>query len=163
MEIREEILKWKEEKDAVILAHYYVNADIQEIADYVGDSFQLSKIAAGLSNRTLVYCGVHFMGESGCLLSPEKQVLLPDPEADCPMAHMVTKEEVEKARREYDDLAVVCYINSTAEIKSWSDVSVTSANAVKIVRNLPNKNVLFIPDRNLGRFVAEQVPENVPR
>jgi len=159
MEIREEILKWKEEKDAVILAHYYVNADIQEIADYVGDSFQLSKIAAGLSNRTLVYCGVHFMGESGCLLSPEKQVLLPDPEADCPMAHMVTKEEVEKARREYDDLAVVCYINSTAEIKSWSDVSVTSANAVKIVRNLPNKNVLFIPDRNLGRFVAEQVPE----
>jgi len=159
MEIREEILKWKEEKDAVILAHYYVNEDIQEIADYVGDSFQLSKIAAGLSNRTLVYCGVHFMGESGCLLSPEKQVLLPDPEADCPMAHMVTKEEVEKARREYDDLAVVCYINSTAEIKSWSDVSVTSANAVKIVRNLPNKNVLFIPDRNLGRFVAEQVPE----
>ena len=159
MNIRDEILKLKEEKDAVILAHYYVEAEIQEIADYVGDSFQLSKIAAGLPNRTLVYCGVHFMGESGCLLSPEKAVLLPDLQADCPMAHMVTKAEVDKARAEYDDLAVVCYINSTAEIKSWSDVSVTSANAVKIVKNLPNKNILFIPDKNLGRFVAAQVPE----
>lgn len=159
MDIKEEIEKWKEIKDAVILAHYYVDEEIQKIADYVGDSFQLSKIAADLPNKVLVYCGVQFMGESGCLLSPEKQVLLPDLEADCPMAHMVRKEEVEQARAEYEDLAVVCYINSTAEIKSWSDVSVTSANAVKIVRNLPNKNILFIPDRNLGRFVAAQVPE----
>ena len=159
MSIREEILKLKAEKDAIILAHYYVDAEIQEIADYVGDSFQLSKIAADLPNQTLVYCGVHFMGESGCLLSPEKTVLLPDPEADCPMAHMVRKEEVDRARQEYEDLAVVCYINSTAKIKSWSDVSVTSANAVKIVKNLPNKNILFIPDQNLGRFVAAQVPE----
>ena len=159
MDIREEILKLKEEKDAIILAHYYVEPEVQAIADYVGDSFQLSKIAAGLPNKTLVYCGVHFMGESGCLLSPEKAVLLPDLTADCPMAHMVTKEEVEEARRTYEDLAVVCYINSTAEIKSWSDVSVTSANAVQIVKNLPNKNILFIPDKNLGRFVAAQVPE----
>lgn len=159
MNIREEILKLKEEKDAIILAHYYVEPEIQEIADYVGDSFQLSKLAAGMKNKTLIYCGVHFMGESGCLLSPEKDVLLPDLYADCPMAHMVTKEEVEEARKKYEDLAVVCYINSTAEIKSWSDVSVTSANAVQIVKNLPNKNILFIPDKNLGRFVAEQVPE----
>lgn len=159
MDIREEILKLKEEKDAIILAHYYVEPEVQAIADYVGDSFQLSKIAAGLPNKTLVYCGVHFMGESGCLLSPEKAVLLPDLTADCPMAHMVTKEEVDEARRTYEDLAVVCYINSTAEIKSWSDVSVTSANAVQIVKNLPNKNILFIPDKNLGRFVAAQVPE----
>ncbi len=159
MNIKEEILKWKQEKDAVILAHYYVEPEVQEIADYVGDSFQLSKTAANLPNRILVYCGVHFMGESGCLLSPEKTVLLPDLEADCPMAHMVTKEEVEEARKTYEDLAVVCYINSTAEIKSWSDVSVTSANAVQIVRNLPNKNILFIPDKNLGRYVAAQVPE----
>ena len=159
MDIREEILKLKKERDAVILAHYYVEPEIQEIADYVGDSFQLSRTAAELKNRVLVYCGVQFMGESGCLLSPDKIVLLPDMEADCPMAHMVTKEEVERARNTYDDLAVVCYINSTAEIKSWSDVSVTSANAVQIVRNLPNKNILFIPDRNLGRFVAAQVPE----
>ena len=159
MNIQEEIERWKVEKDAVILAHYYVEPEVQKIADYVGDSFQLSKIAADLPAKTLVYCGVHFMGESGCLLSPEKAVLMPDLHADCPMAHMVTKKEVEDARTKYEDLAVVCYINSTAEIKSWSDVSVTSANAVQIVRNLPNKNVLFIPDKNLGRFVAEQVPE----
>ena len=99
------------------------------------------------------------MGESGCLLSPEKKVLMPDASADCPMAHMVTKAEVDAAREAYEDLAVVCYINSTAEIKSWSDVSVTSANAVQIVRNLPNQNILFIPDQNLGRFIAAQVPE----
>ncbi len=159
MTIQEEIKQLKEEKDAVILAHYYVEPEVQAIADYIGDSFYLSKIAAGLPNRILVYCGVSFMGESGCMLSPEKQVLMPDASADCPMAHMVTREEVDEARRTYEDLAVVCYINSTAEIKSWADVCVTSANAVSIVRNLPNKNILFIPDKNLGRFVAEQVPE----
>lgn len=159
MNIKDEIKALKEEKNAVILAHYYVADEIQEIADYVGDSFALSKTAATLPNPIIVYCGVSFMGESGCLLSPNKKVLMPDASADCPMAHMVTKEEVDAARAEYEDLAVVCYINSTAEIKSWSDVSVTSANAVQIIRNLPNKNILFIPDKNLGRFVAEQVPE----
>lgn len=159
MTIREEINKWKKERDAVILAHYYVEPDVQEMADYIGDSFYLSKVAAGLPNGTLVFAGVSFMGESAKLLSPQKAVLLPEPEADCPMAHMVTKEEIEKARAEYEDLAVVCYINSTVEVKSWCDVSVTSANAVKIVKNLPNRNVLFVPDQNLGRYVAEQVPE----
>ena len=119
----------------------------------------MSKTAATLPNPIIVYCGVSFMGESGCLLSPEKKVLMPDASADCPMAHMVTKAEVDAAREAYEDLAVVCYINSTAEIKSWSDVSVTSANAVQIVRNLPNQNILFIPDQNLGRFIAAQVPE----
>lgn len=156
---QEEINQLKKEKDAVILAHYYVEPEVQEIADYVGDSFNLSKAAAGLPNKTLVFCGVSFMGESGKLLSPDKTVLMPDAGADCPMAHMVRREEVEQARREYPDLAVVCYINSTAEIKSWADVCVTSANAVQIVKNLPNKNILFIPDKNLGRFVAEQVLE----
>lgn len=156
---QEEINQLKREKDAVILAHYYVEPEVQEIADYVGDSFNLSKAAAGLPNQTLVFCGVSFMGESGKLLSPDKTVLMPDAEADCPMAHMVKREEVEQARGEYEDLAVVCYINSTAKVKSWADVCVTSANAVRIVKNLPNKNILFIPDRNLGRFVAEQVPE----
>ncbi|WP_416325602.1 quinolinate synthase NadA [[Eubacterium] hominis] len=156
---QEEIKQLKEEKDAVLLAHYYVNPEVQEIADYVGDSFYLSKVAAELSNKTIVFCGVSFMGESGKLLNPEKAVLMPDASADCPMAHMVTKQEVEEARLRYEDLAVVCYINSTAEIKSWSDVCVTSANAVQIVKNLPNKNILFIPDKNLGRYVAQQVPE----
>lgn len=147
MNIKDEIKALKEQKNAVILAHYYVADEIQEIADYVGDSFALSKTAATLPNPIIVYCGVSFMGESGCLLSPEKKVLMPDASADCPMAHMVTKAEVDAAREAYEDLAVVCYINSTAEIKSWSDVSVTSANAVQIVRNLPNQNILFIPDR----------------
>lgn len=156
---QEEIKQLKREKDAVLLAHYYVNSEVQEIADYVGDSFYLSKVASELTNKTLVFCGVSFMGESGKLLNPEKAVLMPDADADCPMAHMVTKEEVDMARASYEDLAVVCYINSTAEIKSWSDVCVTSANAVQIVRNLPNKNILFIPDKNLGRYVAQQVPE----
>lgn len=159
MTIQEEIQKLKEDKQAVILAHYYVRPEVQEIADYIGDSFYLSKIAEKLENPIIVYCGVSFMGESGCLLNPNKKVLMPDAKADCPMAHMVLKEEIETARAAYEDLAVVCYINSTAEIKSWSDVSVTSANAVKIVRNLPNKNILFVPDKNLGRYVVAQVPE----
>jgi len=157
--IKNEIQKLKEEKNAVILAHYYVLPEIQEIADYVGDSFYLSKTASGLSNPIIVYCGVSFMGESGCLLNPNKKVLMPDINADCPMAHMATKTQIDEARSKYDDLAVVCYINSTAEIKSWSDVCVTSSNAVKIVKNLPNKNILFIPDMNLGRYVAQQVPD----
>lgn len=156
---QEEIQKLKEEKDAVILAHYYVRPEIQEIADYIGDSYFLSKKAVDLPHRTIVFCGVSFMGESAKLLNPLKTVLMPDAEADCPMAHMVLRETIEKAREQYEDLAVVCYINSTAEIKSWSDVSVTSANAVQIVKNLPNQNILFIPDRNLAHFVAEQVPE----
>lgn len=159
MTIQEEIQKLKEDKQAVILAHYYVRTEVQEIADYIGDSFYLSKIAEKLENPIIVYCGVSFMGESGCLLNPRKKVLMPDVQADCPMAHMVRKEEIDEVRAAYEDLAVVCYINSTAEIKSWSDVSVTSANAVKIVKNLPNKNILFIPDKNLGRYVAAQVPE----
>ncbi len=156
---QEEIAKIKAEKNAVILAHYYVSPEVQEVADFIGDSFYLSKLAQGLENPIIVYCGVHFMGESGKLLSPQKQVLLPDLHADCPMAHMVRKEDVERCRREYPDLAVVCYINSTAQIKTWSDVCVTSANAVKVIRNLKNHNILFIPDQNLGRYVAQQLPE----
>lgn len=156
---QEEIKQLKLEKDAVLLAHYYVPAEVQEIADYVGDSFYLSKVASKLTNKVLVFCGVSFMGESGKLLNPDKAVLMPDASADCPMAHMVTKAEIDDVRARYEDLAVICYINSTAEIKSWSDVCVTSANAVQIVKKLPNQNILFIPDKNLGRYVAEQVPE----
>lgn len=159
MSTQEIIKQLKQEKDAVILAHYYVAPEVQAVADYVGDSFYLSRLAAGLPNKTLVFCGVSFMGESGKLLSPDKTVLMPDMEADCPMAHMVTEAAVRAAREAYDDLAVVCYVNSTAQIKSWSDVCVTSANAVKIVESLPNAHILFIPDKNLARYVAEQVPD----
>ena len=150
MTIREEIEQLKKEKNAVILAHYYVRPEVQEIADYVGDSFYLSKVAVGLKEKTIVFCGVSFMGESAKILNPEKTVLMPDMAADCPMAHMASAETIEKIRSEYDDLAVVCYINSTAELKRHSDVCVTSSNAVKIVKALPNKNIFFIPDRNLA-------------
>ncbi len=159
MNNKELIDQLKREKDAIILAHYYVPAEVQAVADYVGDSFYLGRLAADAPNKTLVFCGVSFMGESGKLLSPDKTVLMPDVEADCPMAHMVTQEAVEEARKAYDDLAVVCYVNSTAQIKSWADVCVTSSNAVKIVKNLPNQHILFIPDQNLARYVAEQVPD----
>lgn len=154
------IKELKAERDAVILAHYYVAPEVQAVADYVGDSFYLAKLAKSLPQQTIVLCGVEFMGESAKLLNPEKTVLLPEPCADCPMAHMVKRETVDAARAEYgDDLAVVCYVNSTVEIKSWSDVCVTSSNAVKIVSELPQRNILFIPDQNLGRYVAEQVPD----
>ncbi len=159
MNNKELIDQLKREKDAVILAHYYVPAEVQAVADYVGDSYYLGRLAADLPNKTLVFCGVSFMGESGKLLSPDKTVLMPDQEADCPMAHMVTQEAVEEARKAYDDLVVVCYVNSSAQIKSWADVCVTSSNAVKIVKNLPNQHILFIPDQNLARYVAEQVPD----
>lgn len=154
-----EIQRLKKEKNAIILAHYYVNDELQEIADYVGDSFYLAKVAKGTDADVLVFCGVSFMGESAKILNPEKIVLMPDMTADCPMAHMAQVDKIKEYREKYEDLAVVCYINSTAELKSYSDVCVTSSNAVKIVKALPNRNIFFIPDENLGRFVAEQVPE----
>lgn len=157
--IKNEIEQLKKEKNAVILAHYYVPDEVQEIADYIGDSFYLSKIAKNTDADVIVFAGVSFMGESAKILNPDKTVLLPDGEADCAMAHMATMEKVKEMREQYEDLAVVCYINSTAELKTVSDVCVTSANAVKIVRALHNKNIFFIPDGNLAAYVAEQVPE----
>ena len=154
-----EIQKLKKEKNAIILAHYYVNDELQELADYVGDSFYLAKVAKSTDADVVVFCGVSFMGESAKMLNPEKTVLMPDLTADCPMAHMAQVAKIKELREKYEDLAVVCYINSTAELKSYSDVCVTSSNAVKIVKNLPNRNIFFIPDVNLGRFVKEQVPE----
>lgn len=159
MTLKEEIEKLKEEKDAVILAHYYVKPEVQEVADYIGDSFYLSKVAAEAEQKTIVFCGVSFMGESAKILSPEKTVLMPDLTADCPMAHMADSETIEKMRAKYDDLAVVCYINSTAELKTHCDVCVTSSNVVKIVKALPNKNIFFVPDRNLAHYIAGQAPE----
>ena len=157
--MKEKILQLKKEKNAVILAHYYAPAEAQEVADYVGDSFYLAKIAKKSTADIIVFCGVSFMGESAKILNPDKKVLMPDLTADCPMAHMVKTGQIQKMREKYEDLAVVCYINSTAELKCQSDVCVTSSNAIKIVRALPNKNIFFIPDRNLGRYVASQVPE----
>ncbi len=157
--MKEEILRLKKEKNAVILAHYYTPSDIQEIADFVGDSFYLAKRAKQTDADIIVFCGVNFMGESAKILNPDKKVLMPDVTADCPMAYMADVKKIEQLRSQYDDLAVVCYINSTAELKSHSDVCVTSSNAVKFVKSLPNKNIFFIPDKNLGSFVAEKVKD----
>ena len=158
--LTKEIEQLKAQRDAVILAHYYVPPEVQDVADYVGDSFALAKLAVDLPQQTIVLCGVEFMGESAKLLNPGKTVLLPEPAADCPMAHMIRQTDIERVRDQYgDDLAVVCYVNSTAEAKTWSDVCVTSSNAVKICSALPQRNLLFIPDMNLGRYVAEQLPE----
>ena len=157
--MKNKIEQLKKAKNAVILAHYYAPADVQGIADYVGDSFYLAKIARQSDADMLVFCGVSFMGESAKILNPDKKVLMPDLNADCPMAHMVADGIIEEMRNRYEDLAVVCYINSTAALKCRSDVCVTSSNAVRIVKALPNKNIFFIPDRNLGSFVAKQVPE----
>lgn len=154
-----DIKEMVKEQDAVILAHYYVNGEIQEIADYVGDSFYLAKKAKELPNKVIVFCGVTFMGESACILSPDKTVLIPDENAVCPMALMVEREKIREMREKYEDLAVVCYINSMAATKELVDVCVTSSNALKIVRNLPQKNIYFIPDKNLGSWIAKQVPE----
>ncbi len=157
----DKIRELKRERNAVILAHYYVNDEVQAIADYVGDSFYLSKIAAKEEAEVILFCGVSFMGESAKILSPQKTVIMPDMQADCPMAHMADIEKIQEMRDKYEDLAVVCYINSTAELKTYSDVCVTSSNALKIVKALPNRHIYFIPDENLGRYVASQVPEKI--
>lgn len=159
MRIEEEINELKKEKNAVILAHYYQTGDIQDVADFVGDSFALSKQAKENDAEIIVFCGVKFMAESAKILSPEKTVLLPAINAGCPMADMVTPEDVMGLRKKYPDAAVVTYVNSSAEVKAVSDICVTSSNAVKIVRSLPEKQVIFVPDKNLASYVSDQVPE----
>lgn len=154
-----EIEQLKKEKNAIILAHYYVDDEVQKVADFVGDSYYLSKKALEAKEDVIVFCGVNFMGESAKILNPTKTVIMPDDLADCPMAHMAYLDKIDEVRKQYDDLAVVCYINSTAEVKAASDICVTSSNAVKIVKALKEKNIYFIPDENLGRYVASQVPE----
>lgn len=159
MSMKEDILQLKKDKNAIILAHYYVDGDVQDVADFVGDSFALAKKAKETSAQIIVFAGVRFMGESAKILNPDKKVLMPDLNADCPMAHMAAVSDIRKMRQEIEDLAVVCYVNSTAELKTLSDVCVTSSNAVKIVKELPQKNIYFIPDQHLASFVKEQVPE----
>ena len=157
--MKDQINRLKKQKNAVILAHCYAPADAQEVADFVGDSFYLARAAKETEADIIVFCGVYFMGESAKMLNPDKKVLMPDLRADCAMAHMVAPGVIDEMRARYSDLAVVCYINSEAALKAQSDVCVTSSNAVRIVKALPQKNIFFIPDRNLGRFVAQQVPE----
>lgn len=157
--IREEILKLKMEKGAIILAHYYQIPEIQEIADYVGDSYYLSKVAKESKEKLIVFCGVKFMAESAKILSPEKTILLPALDAGCPMADMADGEAVREMKKKYPSAKVVCYINSTAEVKSECDVCCTSSNAVNIIKNIEEEEIIFLPDKNLGSFIQQQVPE----
>lgn len=157
--MRERIEQLKKEKDIVILAHYYVDGEVQEIADLVGDSYFLAKKATEVSQQNILFCGVSFMGESAKILNPGKRVIMADEFADCSMAHMVDIAKIQQVREQYPDVAVVCYVNSTAEIKAYSDVCVTSSNALRVVQSLPNKHIFFIPDNNLGRYISTLVPE----
>lgn len=159
MSIYNEVLNLKEEKNALILAHYYQNKEIQDIADYVGDSYYLSRISKESKNKLIIFCGVDFMGESAKVLSPNKKVLLANKSATCPMANMLNINEILKLKESYKDVAVVTYINSSLELKTISDVIVTSSNAETIIRKLSEKNIIFIPDKNLGAYLAEKISD----
>lgn len=155
----QQIRKLKKEHNAVIVAHNYQVDDVQDIADVTGDSFALSKYCATTDYKVVVFCGVHFMAESAKILSPEKTVLLPEIDAGCPMAEMVTAEGLRDLKKQHPDAAVVCYINSTAEVKAESDVCCTSSNAIKVVQSLEQEEIIFVPDQNLGHYISKQVPD----
>lgn len=158
-DIQKEIIKLKKDNDICILAHCYQSPEILEVADFVGDSFALSVEASKVSNKTVIMCGVRFMAETVKILSPDKKVILSNQSAGCPMAEMISKETILKLKEEHPDYAVVAYINTTSELKTVCDVCVTSSSALKICSQLETDNILFIPDRNLGSWIAKQLPE----
>ena len=157
--LEKEILRLKKEKNAVILGHYYQTLDVQQIADFVGDSFDLSRRAKNAAEDMLIFCGVRFMAESAKLLSPHKRVMLPNADAGCPMADMLTPEIVCELREANPGAAVLCYVNSSAETKAECDICCTSSNAVNIIKNLDAREIIFVPDKNLGAWVAQFAPE----
>lgn len=158
-EMQDEILRLKKENDVCILAHAYQSRDVIEVADFVGDSFGLSEQAAKAPQKTVIMCGVRFMAETVKILSPDKTVILSAPNAGCPMAEQITVESVNSLKEQYPNAKVVAYINTTAKLKTLCDVCVTSASALKIVKALPEKDIIFIPDINLGAYIASQCPD----
>jgi len=159
--LTEKINSLKLKNNAIILAHNYQIDEVQDAADYVGDSFELSQIAADSKADLIVFCGVHFMAESAAILAPQKTVLLPDLNAGCPLADMITVEQLQELKKDYPGAAVAAYINSSAAVKAESDICVTSANAVKVVNALAEDTVLFVPDGNLAHFVAERTDKRI--
>ncbi|MDD1699665.1 MAG: quinolinate synthase NadA [Methanoregula sp.] len=159
--IHNEILRLKEDRHAIILAHNYQTADVQDIADLTGDSLELARAAATMEGDVIVFCGVDFMAETAAIISPEKTVLLPSQDACCPMADMITADELKLVKSRHPDAAVVCYVNTTAEVKAESDICCTSSNAVKVVNSLKEDQIIFVPDRNLAlytqRFTKKEI------
>ena len=160
-ELIEKIADLKEQRQAVILAHNYQSADVQDVADFVGDSLELSQTAAGTEARVIVFCGVHFMAETASILSPDKTVLLPDINAGCPMANMVTASQLRDRKRELAHASTVCYVNSSAKVKAESDICCTSANAVTVVESLDSNQILFVPDQYLGHYVSTKTDKKI--
>jgi len=157
--LKKKIEKLKKKRNAVIIVHNYQRDEVQEIADISGDSLALSQAAVRTDADVIVFCGVRFMAESASILNPDKMVLLPVEEAGCPLADMITPEKLRAKKKEHPGAAVVCYVNSSAEVKAESDIACTSSNAVEVVRSLKEKEVIFVPDKNLGRYVQTQVPD----
>ena len=161
-DLQKEILRLKNEKNAIILAHNYQTSDIQEIADFLGDSLELCIKASQITDSDLVvFCGVDFMAETAVILNPHKKIILPDREAECPMAHMLPAEDIRMARESYPDAAVVLYVNTLAEAKAEADILCTSSNAVRVVESLSQDQILFGPDMNLASFVAGKVNKEI--
>jgi quinolinate synthase len=159
--VEEQILKLKKEKNAVILSHNYQRGDVQDIADFVGDSLELSQKAVKVDAGIIVFCGVHFMAETASILNPDKTVLLPDAGAGCPMANMITAAQLRELKKEHPDATVVTYVNSSAAVKAESDYCCTSANGVKVVQSIKNNEIIFVPDQYLGDFIAKRTGKNM--
>ncbi|MGD2294751.1 MAG: quinolinate synthase NadA [Candidatus Aminicenantes bacterium] len=160
-EMKDRIQSLKKEKKAVILVHNYQVGDVQDIGDYIGDSLGLSQQAARVKENLIVFCGVHFMAETAAILAPEKTVLMPEIKAGCPMADMITADELREWKRKYPGRKVVCYVNTSAAVKAECDVCCTSSNAVNVVNSIEGEEILFAPDKNLGAYVARHTPKKI--